>query len=235
MRELSKKMRNVLAVIIASLPGVALLVWYRNLDRTSVAVSDMLIYPLVFGTGLIILILLLNRYLCFASIGSFNHGKGTFLRDISLGLLLFVAFVALAVVELFTVMRWFPGEGPPPEFQELIEELSRNPLLLVIWLGPVVWIGVGLFEELYRVFFLKSLWEIWDTPGSKWTIISISAALTGAVHSYQGVSGVISTGIMGLVAAIFYLKYRRLLPLVIAHALYDSAWIVFGVLMSRNQ
>lgn len=231
---LNRTSRNVLAVIIASVPALLLLLWFRQADRSAVTVFEMLAYPLIFGTGLIVLIVLLNKYLCFATLGSLNPGRGNIGRDVLHGLLLFIVFALLTVLEQFTVMRWFPQEGPPPEFQELIRGLTANPLLLAIWLGPVVWIGVALFEELHRVFFLKCLWEVWDRPVAKWIIILISAALSGAVHSYQGIAGVISTGVMGLLAAVYYLKYRRIVPLVVAHAVYDSAWIIFGITMMSS-
>ena len=115
-----------------------------------------------------------------------------------------------------------------------MSELTSDPLLLIIWLGPVVWIGVALFEELHRVFFLKCLCEVWQSRLGIWFIVLLSAAFTGAVHAYQGVSGIVSTGLMGLIASIYYVRYRRLSPLVIAHALYDSSWIILGVVMSRN-
>lgn len=223
-----------MAVVIASVPGWLLLIWFRHMDKSAVTITDMLVYPLVFGTGLIVLILLLNKYLCFATIGSLNPGSGNVGRDVWHGLLLFGVFAILTIIEQFTVMRWFPSEGPPPEFQELVRSLTDNPILLAIWLGPVVWIGVALFEELHRVFFLKCLWEIWNRPAARRIVILISAALSGAVHSYQGMAGVISTGIMGLLAAVFYLKFRRIVPLVVAHAVYDSAWIIFGITMMSS-
>jgi membrane protease YdiL (CAAX protease family) len=223
-----------MAVIIASLPGILLLFWFRSMDRADFSVSDMLVYPLVFGTGLTILILLLNRFMCRASLGSFSPGKDTVAKDLGWSLVLLFVYIALAVIQQLTLVRWLPSEGPPPEIQNLIIELSHNPLLLAIWLGPVVWIGVALFEELHKAFFLKCLWEVWDTPRGKWLVVLAATALTGAVHSYQGIAGVISTGIMGFIAAVFYMKRRRILPLIVAHALYDSAWIILGVVMSSN-
>ena len=44
----------------------------------------------------------------------------------------------------------------------------------------------------------------------------------------------ISTGLMGFIAAWFYLAVGRVWPLIISHALYDSAWIIFGVTMIRR-
>jgi len=227
------KPRNILAVIIATLPGFLLLLWMRMIDKTTMGIFEMMIYPLAFGGALIVLILILNKYLCRTDIASFNSKSGSISKDILYGFVLLAIFIVLTILEQFTLMRWLPVEGPPPEIQELIGELSQNPLLMIIWLGPVVWIGVGIFEELYRAFFLKSLWEIWDRGTGKWIVILISAGISGAVHSYQGAAGVISTGIMGAISALFYMKYRRFWPLVIAHSLYDSAWIVFGVYMSH--
>lgn len=225
---------NLIAASIATIPGVILLFWFRHMDRASATIFDMLAYPLLFGTGLLALILLLNRYMCKESISSFNPAAGSLPLDIVHGLILFLVYVALTVLQQVTIVRWIPTEGPPPEIQELIRGLSEDPLLLAIWLGPVVWIGVALFEELHRTFFLKCLWSVWRTPVGRWSIACGSAALSGAIHSYQGPIGVISTTIMGFIAALYYLKRGRIWPLVIAHALYDSGWIIFGVAMSTG-
>ena len=60
-----------------------------------------------------------------------------------------------------------------------------------------------------------------------------SSVLFGVIHTYQGVSGVIATGLTGLVFAAVYLgSGRNLWPAVIAHGVLDTAGLVmiyFGV------
>ena len=46
----------------------------------------------------------------------------------------------------------------------------------------------------------------------------LSAAAFGAAHLYQGIAGVLSTGLTGLLFGIIHLRYgRKLLPVVLAH------------------
>ncbi|MDQ7910754.1 CPBP family intramembrane glutamic endopeptidase [Phytohabitans sp. ZYX-F-186] len=53
------------------------------------------------------------------------------------------------------------------------------------------------------------------------TIIAASALLRGSYHLYQGFGGFIGNAVMGVIFAFFYLRTRRVLPLVIAHTLLD--------------
>jgi membrane protease YdiL (CAAX protease family) len=108
--------------------------------------------------------------------------------------------------------------------------LAKNPLLLMLWLGPVVWIGVALYEEVVRVFFLNCLWGI--SGHRLWIYFSIFlvSLTTGLLHLYQGTFGIVSVTLQGLVLAAYYYKFRRLLPLVVSHALYDSIQIIMFVM-----
>jgi membrane protease YdiL (CAAX protease family) len=52
-------------------------------------------------------------------------------------------------------------------------------------------------------------------------VVGVSAVLRGTYHLYQGFGGFVGNVIMGVVFALFFLRTRRLLPLVIAHTLLD--------------
>jgi membrane protease YdiL (CAAX protease family) len=52
-------------------------------------------------------------------------------------------------------------------------------------------------------------------------IIAASAVLRGSYHLYQGFGGFIGNAIMGVVFALFYLKTKRVMPLIVAHSLLD--------------
>ncbi|HEY4614480.1 MAG TPA: CPBP family intramembrane glutamic endopeptidase [Citricoccus sp.] len=58
------------------------------------------------------------------------------------------------------------------------------------------------------------------------------AVLRGAYHLYQGIGPGIGNLVMGLVFGAFYLRYRRVMPLVIAHLLLDVAGFVAYPLLS---
>ncbi len=224
---------QLLAATIGLAPVATVLVWMRLRQDEPFTVQDLMVYPLVFGGGTIILIALLLRFLCREPLGALNQGPGSWRSDVLGGLGLFGVFALLAVIQQFTVARWFPQE-PAPEIGNLIAEMSESPLLMAVWLGPVVWIGVAAFEELARVFLLTRLWMTWPSIGARWAAVVASAVLFGLAHAYQGAAGVISTGLMGFIAACFYMARGRIWPLIISHALYDSGWIIFGVVMIRR-
>lgn len=52
-------------------------------------------------------------------------------------------------------------------------------------------------------------------------IVLMSALLRGAYHLYQGIGAFVGNAVMGVIFAVFYLRFRRVLPLVIAHAILD--------------
>ncbi len=45
--------------------------------------------------------------------------------------------------------------------------------------------------------------------------------LRGSYHLYQGFGGFIGNAIMGVVFALFYLRTKRVMPLIVAHSLLD--------------
>lgn len=53
-----------------------------------------------------------------------------------------------------------------------------------------------------------------------------SALLRGSYHLYQGFGGFVGNVVMGVVFGMAYLRFRRVMPLVIAHALLDVAAFV---------
>jgi len=224
---------QLLAAVIGVAPVATVLIWMRLRQDEPFTAGDVIVYPLVFGGGTIVLIAVLVRFLCRERLGAMNAGRGSWRADILWGVCLFGVFAVLAVLQQFTVARWFPQE-PAPEIRDLIVEMSESPLLMAVWLGPVVWIGVAAFEEVARVFLLSRLWLVWPTTTARWAAAVVSAVLFGLAHAYQGPAAVISTGLMGLIAAWFYMAAGRVWPLIISHALYDSAWIIFGVTMIRR-
>lgn len=62
----------------------------------------------------------------------------------------------------------------------------------------------------------------WSTPA----ILVTSALVRGSYHLYQGFGPFIGNVLMGLLFAWFYTRTRRVMPLVIAHALIDTAGFV---------
>ena len=89
-----------------------------------------------------------------------------------------------------------------------------------------MWGTAGFLEELlWRGYLMNRLVEL---PGRQtrlaWVIALIaSAVIFGLGHAYQGLAGILKTGLIGLVFGISYLVAgRNLWPLILAHALIDT-------------
>jgi membrane protease YdiL (CAAX protease family) len=223
--------KNLLTISIAVLPIHLIMIWYRLTQTEDFSTTDMTVYPLLFGGGSVILILLLNKYLLQSDFkATFNSGKGTWLEDILIGLGLTIVYFAMFFLERATLMQWLPRNTPPnSELINVMVDLANDPLLMVIWFGPVLWIGIALFEELSRTLLLKCLWNISENKQWHIVVILLASSLIGLAHLYQGVYGIITIGLKSVVVSLYFYKYRRLLPLIVSHGLYDGLQLAFFI------
>ncbi|WP_409304252.1 CPBP family intramembrane glutamic endopeptidase [Peribacillus sp. SCS-155] len=82
-------------------------------------------------------------------------------------------------------------------------------------------VTAGITEEIiYRGFLLFALGYIF--PGlSVWATIIIASMIFGLAHTYQGISGVIKTTIIGIWLCLIYIGTGSLIPLIVFHAFID--------------
>jgi len=220
--------RHLAAAAIGVLPVFALAIW-MHLSRTQAySLTQLLVYPVLFGGLDLLLILALLYWLCRERAAQLNLRPNSPAGDIGHGLVLFLVFAGLAVVSQFTLERWFV-RPPSGDFSNLVNGLLGNPLLLLYWFGPVMWIGVAGFEEVSRTFLLSRVIKAWPRGSGPALAVVISVVLFGLAHLYQGWGGALGVALLSLVSALYYLKWGRLWPLIISHALYDSAWMAFGL------
>jgi len=232
---MNKILRNIFAVSIAILPINLIMIWYRLTQTENFSTTDMIVYPLLFGGGSIVLILLLNKYLLNENFkATFNSGKGTWYWDVLIGLGLTAIYFAMFFAERATLMQWLPRNNPPnTELINVMIDLANNPLLMIIWFGPVLWIGIAIFEELSRTFLLKCLWNTSNNKNWHIAVIFLASTLIGITHLYQGLYGIISIGLKSVVVSLYFYKYRRLLPLILSHGLYDGLQFAFFIIQFR--
>lgn len=101
---------------------------------------------------------------------------------------------------------------------------------LFAWLAltAFMWITAAFGEELvFRGFLQRELARLLGdgTPG-RIAATGVTAVFFGAVHLYQGVSGIVTTGVMGLLLGIlFWREGGRLLPCILVHGFYDMIGI----------
>ncbi len=102
------------------------------------------------------------------------------------------------------------------------------------WTVPVLILSAvrhGIVEEVIVVgYLLDRLGKFgWSMP----LAIATSAVLRGSYHLYQGFGPFIGNVVMGVVFAWIYTRTKRVMPLVIAHALLDSVAFVGFSLFGR--
>nr|WP_250445252.1 CPBP family intramembrane glutamic endopeptidase [Actinotalea sp. C106] len=90
------------------------------------------------------------------------------------------------------------------------------------WTVPVLILAAlqnSLLEEVVAVgYLMERLLELkWSVPA----IIAASALLRGTYHLYQGPGMAIGNVVMGVVFSWYYLRRRRVMPLVVAHTVLD--------------
>ena len=105
----------------------------------------------------------------------------------------------------------------------------------VWWRIPILLLSAaqnGILEEVVVVGYLLSRL---DRLGVKpWRAIAISAVIRGSYHLYQGIGAFLGNAAMGVIFGIFYRKYGRITPLIVAHALIDAVTFVGYALLAGH-
>jgi membrane protease YdiL (CAAX protease family) len=113
------------------------------------------------------------------------------------------------------------------EFKVLEGNLTALALGLV-----VVWIFGAFAEEMFfRGFLMNSFYKLFPdslTDRAKWALsLLMTSVLVGIGHVYQGITGMILTGIIGFCFGLIYLNSKRnLWPSIFTHGLYDTVALV---------
>lgn len=232
----SKTSRNLIAIVLGILPVNIGMIYYRSVQTTQFTLSDLIIYPLTIGVLVVVIILILNKYLLRSTFTkTFNSSE----FNIYKGIIVTVALIACAFILLYisnhTVRIWFTNRHTSStEVLDAIIELSKSPILMIIWFGPVLWIGIALFEEISRIFMLKCLWNISENKIWQYIAIILVSVLVGLTHMYQGPAGIISIGVKSLIVCFVYYKYSRILPLIITHAVYDGVQFLLLIILLKG-
>jgi membrane protease YdiL (CAAX protease family) len=101
------------------------------------------------------------------------------------------------------------------------------------WTVPILVLAAvrnALVEEVIVVAYLADRLTRLGWRGASW--IALSALLRGSYHLYQGYGPFVGNVVMGLVFGWVYFKWRRAMPLVVAHTLMDVVAFVGPALLS---
>jgi len=161
------------------------------------------------------------------------RARGVTWKDIGFGrprhpiltVLLGVILAAVTLVGVATLVQVvvIPLLKEPPDSSRF-DVLRGNPVALVVGLFSV-WTSAAFGEEiLARGYLLHRLSGLLGGSRGAWVLsVFLGALLFGGMHFYQGPTGMVATGLVGLVFGFVYLlNGRSLWMLVIAHGLIDT-------------
>jgi membrane protease YdiL (CAAX protease family) len=105
----------------------------------------------------------------------------------------------------------------------------------VWWRFPVLVLSAaqnGILEEVVVVGYLLSrLDKLGVNPVAA---IAISAVIRGSYHLYQGIGAFFGNAAMGVIFGLFYRRYGRVAPLIIAHTLIDAVTFIGYALLAGH-
>jgi uncharacterized protein len=119
-----------------------------------------------------------------------------------------------------------PGEGrhAEPPAQATLALLPRTAAERRLF--TLVGVTAGVCEEwLYRAFFLAVVAALAGGPPG-WVLVLVAAVAFGLAHAYQGIGGIVLTGVLGGVLAALYLSTGSLLLPVLLHAVVDLRFLL---------
>lgn len=144
--------------------------------------------------------------------------------DFELVLFSLAGAAVLCVLQWFNLRRISHVHVPATELmRKLAERLLPSK---AVEFGPYCALAVtaGVCEEfLYRGFAMAALTRV---GAPMWSVVLISSVLFGLAHAYQGRSGILGTGLLGLVFGGMRVAVSSLFPVVVWHAGVD---VVAGV------
>ncbi|MCU7722213.1 CPBP family intramembrane metalloprotease [Actinoplanes sp. KI2] len=103
------------------------------------------------------------------------------------------------------------------------------------WTVPVLIMAAvqnAVLEEVIVVgYLIVRLWSLEVPLG--WIVVA-SAVLRGSYHLYQGYGAFVGNAVMGVVFALFFLRFKRVMPLIVAHSILDIAAFVGYALLPHS-
>ena len=181
--------------------------------------------PMAVAASFAVMLLLLKR----GGIGLRELGirKPSGWRDsVKLIVLTAAAMAGTVLLALVIVPALIPHTG---EGFDRFDFLRGDLVALILFLLIVAWGTAAIGEEsIFRGFLLPRLESLFG-GGALATVaaLTIQAIIFGLAHSYQGLHGIVLTGLIGLVMGLVYLAGNRwLLPVILAHGLIDTISLV---------
>jgi membrane protease YdiL (CAAX protease family) len=146
--------------------------------------------------------------------------------DIGHGILLIISSRLVFRITYWSVVWLYQLEfgHPPPRYTSPLVATGMAVSLLFAVINPF-------FEELIVRAFLIS--EASLLTGSTGLAVILSVLLQTSYHLYQGIPNAVGDGLMFLVFSVYYVKTRRLWPVIFAHLWLDLFAVIFYHLHTR--
>jgi len=228
----SKPWTQMLAVVLGVLPLYSSLIILQLRSDQPISIQGFTLYLAVIAPLGIVVALLLLRFLCGENPRDLNLRPGKLSSDLLAVLVLSLVIIVASVISTHFLSELLPESPSSTSVTDLFVELAGNPGLLVLFAGPLFLLGAA-SEEVIRVLLLSRLWKVWPSTPAKLVSIVISACLFGLVHLYQGPVSAWWTAIFGLIMALYYLRFGRAVPLILAHYLTNALQVVVFAVLAR--
>jgi membrane protease YdiL (CAAX protease family) len=134
------------------------------------------------------------------------------LRAVALWLAALVSAWAVIVLALFAAaLLGAPTQRPPIQPIHFVGHLHWTMVAAASLINPI-------FEEFLWLGFVAAAFS----AAGAWRIAVLSIGLRVLVHTYQGVFAILFIAPLGAVFVTYYLRTRRIWPIVLAHAIQDA-------------
>ncbi len=218
---------SVVVVVLIWAQGV----YFSLIDQAmvqSIAGSLPRLALFVSGHGLVIALIIAGLLrLSRETFGSIGFTSQKLARQLGIGTLfgfaLFIVHQLLIAPVIDALLPTSAAQGV--DLSLLFDNVYQYP----IWIFLAVFKG-GLVEEGMRVFGLTRFEKVFGRPGLMLAIV-VGSIVFGVNHLYQGVDSAIGTGVQALLFILIYLRRRRTLEAVAAHAVYDIIGITIAYLI----
>ena len=227
-----KAWTQLLAAMLGVVPLYSVLITFQLRSDHQLSIQSFIIYLAVIAPLAIVIALLLLRFLCGENPRDLSLRPGKLSSDLLAVLVLSLVIIVANVISTYFLSELFPGSGSNTSVKNLFVELVSKPSLLVLFVGPLLILG-AISEEVIRVFLLSRLWKVWPSKTGKVLAIVISACLFGLIHLYQGPVSAAWTAIFGLIMALYYLRFGRVVPLILAHYLTNALQVLVFAVLAR--
>jgi membrane protease YdiL (CAAX protease family) len=141
------------------------------------------------------------------------------LKDVGVGLLVAgISYISYALGSMLVQYVHYAIYGNFAKFLGGRDFFAHPPATVIpfVLLNPF-------FEELIVRAYLTT--EVWQLTGSSALAIFVSVIVQFSYHLYYGWAGAISLSFLFLIFAVYYARTRSILPVIVAHGLFD----VYGI------